>query len=1225
MAEILEQNKCPARTLFIGVGGIGSKIIRMVADKCENTDTTNLRFVVMDTDVNDLRKLRDGARVNITTIQTSSTQTVGAYLNYDADASQHWFPKNSILYSKTVSEGAGQVRAISRLALNATIRQGNIKPLYNAIDELFAKDGRDLKQALRIYICSTSAGGTGSGLAMGVSMLIRRYLNQNYPESNCMIRGLLLLPGVLETVIESETERNSIRRNGYATIKEINAFMMKGSGFFDVDSRLKRFKNLSVTFPVLDNKNEELASLPFDFCFLLDRLDLNQGSMKHLSQYMDYAAQSLFEQNIGPMQNKAFSKEDNIIKEIADKQNLGRNRFGAIGAAVMQYPYEKIADYVAYSWAIEQIGGEKSASGWLKYDREFARQRAEYKKYGSAREAAPERGDVYLETLKNDAGKLSSQLRRQYLGGDEVEAVNDYISEQIDDYFVSLNTELKSRLMGQTDYKESYDSVRSLTSKAHFENLQNRGSYKSHFGRIDGYAAVAKKIASSIGKSTATSIFWNDEGRLSNNAEDYSVESLLKAEKGGMHPNAVRAYLYQLQKEFRTRTQEAKSRESDCARAILEYQPTTKSKRYKLLLDGSRGDEQVDRSINDVLMEEARYKNAKKRVQKKLAPNYGANGRLAKLAIPYINSVDDYAENALYAEAYDIGLNYIAKMCSAYEKFFDKFESKCKTIRVTQEDLEKELEFANGDSVMRVCCKKEMLVEIVEKCKQSIDDLLPEDLNANIYNTLKSNIIFERDMETDTSMEDRRVDVFDKELVAYFKKSVRDNCGDILDKNILEAIKWECELIALIEDQKKWQQLDGSDEDKPSAVALEKEFVNKYIEERIAEGKRLASPGISMVTFTEPREVSECAFNEGMKESRTLKITDFLSSDAGASKTVSKYELHFFEALYNITPDKLARFAASKRGETGDNVEGIYHRAYEEYMKGVGPDSTKSMVISPHIDKRWDTIAVLPEIDLAGQEVEIKRIHTALFYGLLYGLIKRHQLTTYSEKKIYQLEDENGDLRDMTVSNGSVCDEFYEVLDSLYRDRKAVETILSVAEKYRARDQERRTAFDQTEFNRRVSVLELDFDDDNPSNGQESAFSIPMLYCSSLPNSKRDNNELILMIDSIVDAFTLELNVFDRETDREAHLVKLMKEQFELLRKNYSEMLDKFVQDAAVSNEYEDNDIVIWIRRKLKELAEHMPSKEDAEAQAEEAVDEAEFANEEPKKDDEEPSEDAEE
>ena len=39
------------------------------------------------------------------------------YLDYDQDALKNWFPKNAVIYDKTVSEGAGQVRAISRLAL----------------------------------------------------------------------------------------------------------------------------------------------------------------------------------------------------------------------------------------------------------------------------------------------------------------------------------------------------------------------------------------------------------------------------------------------------------------------------------------------------------------------------------------------------------------------------------------------------------------------------------------------------------------------------------------------------------------------------------------------------------------------------------------------------------------------------------------------------------------------------------------------------------------------------------------------------------------------------------------------------------------------------------------------------------------------------------------------------------------------------------------------------
>ena len=288
--ENLKPNEVSA-TLFVGVGGIGSKIIKGVANRSIHDNTENVRFVVLDTDVNDLIRLESGAVVS--TVQTSSPRSIKDYLGNDQHAKKHWFPENRILDDKTVSEGAGQIRAISRLAINATVKQGNISTLYKAIDELYLKDGSDKKQAMKIVIASTAAGGTGSGIAMIVGMLVRQYIRKNYPESAAIIRGLLLLPSVMDTVIDTESERESLRRNGYATIKEINAFMMKGSGFFDSVPDLKRYRDLHIAVPTTAAGNDRLECLPFDFCFLMDRADSNQGSMQTLTQYIDSAAQSL--------------------------------------------------------------------------------------------------------------------------------------------------------------------------------------------------------------------------------------------------------------------------------------------------------------------------------------------------------------------------------------------------------------------------------------------------------------------------------------------------------------------------------------------------------------------------------------------------------------------------------------------------------------------------------------------------------------------------------------------------------------------------------------------------------------------------------------------------------------------------------------------------------------------------------------------------------------------
>ena len=117
-------------------------------------------------------------------------------------------------------------------------------------------------------MASTASGGTGSGIILPLAMFVRDYVNTKYPNTSLIMRSVILLPETLDSVIDSTVERES-RRNAYATIKELNAFMMKGSGFMDVgDGELSRYRNLHIDFaaPGTDEL-KSLSLLPFDFCF----------------------------------------------------------------------------------------------------------------------------------------------------------------------------------------------------------------------------------------------------------------------------------------------------------------------------------------------------------------------------------------------------------------------------------------------------------------------------------------------------------------------------------------------------------------------------------------------------------------------------------------------------------------------------------------------------------------------------------------------------------------------------------------------------------------------------------------------------------------------------------------------------------------------------------------------------------------------------------------------
>jgi len=58
-----------AKTLIVGLGGIGSKITARLAAKMPEELRERINFVVLDTDINDLGKLKREYRGRITTIQ----------------------------------------------------------------------------------------------------------------------------------------------------------------------------------------------------------------------------------------------------------------------------------------------------------------------------------------------------------------------------------------------------------------------------------------------------------------------------------------------------------------------------------------------------------------------------------------------------------------------------------------------------------------------------------------------------------------------------------------------------------------------------------------------------------------------------------------------------------------------------------------------------------------------------------------------------------------------------------------------------------------------------------------------------------------------------------------------------------------------------------------------------------------------------------------------------
>ena len=412
-----------APTLIVGIGGIGGNIITRLAERIERERVDNVELVVMDTDVNDLRKIRERFR-NIYTVQTSPKGTVGKALDTNRHAREKWFPLNDGLTGKPFTEGAGQVRAVSRLAFDYAVEQGHMEELEKAIAKLHGLNSEAMRQEMRVIITGSIAGGTGSGLVLPVAMYIRNFLITRYQDNSAIIRGFFLEPDVVFGRLLDENERNTQRANAYAAVREMDAFFRKEySGESDEYSHVV----FNAPQPGLGERVDYPNILPYHFVFLMDALNANGDSLTDLEgrydleAYKQHAADCIYAQALSAVSARSNSSEDNVIRQLA--ANNGRSRYCGAGSACLEYPKEHVQRYIALNWAEQTISGE-----WLEIDEEFKlREREEpglkrNQFYCTEYEARRGSGSAFYKTVM-------SRAERKDENGEHVDVVDLYVSD----------------------------------------------------------------------------------------------------------------------------------------------------------------------------------------------------------------------------------------------------------------------------------------------------------------------------------------------------------------------------------------------------------------------------------------------------------------------------------------------------------------------------------------------------------------------------------------------------------------------------------------------------------------------------------------------------------------------------------------------------------------------------------------------------------------------------
>jgi hypothetical protein len=130
---------------------------------------------------------------------------------------------------------------------------------------------------------------------------------------------------------------------------------------------------------------------------------------------------------------------------------------------------------------------------------------------------------------------------------------------------------------------------------------------------------------------------------------------------------------------------------------------------------------------------------------------------------------------------------------------------------------------------------------------------------------------------------------------------------------------------------------------------------------------------------------------------------------------------------------------------TTDRDGGEYYKAYFDLISDIHPKPDKTRAITPHINRWWHVVTYMPDLDDENQVRQENDIFAALFWCLLAKSIDLYDIDT--EHPQYRVNSDElkiaGEDYRLVVSNGTMCDHLYEVLDALSIYPELVENILS--------------------------------------------------------------------------------------------------------------------------------------------------------------------------------------
>lgn len=350
-------------TLFIGMGGTGSRIVDRIAERAallpnwQSQLAPLTRFVAIDTNVldqHDLRAVPEGNRFNIASFD--KRKVIDHFRRSQETQALQWLDRG---YQPRGGQtpGAGQIRVESRLGFfynSPEIRQR----LAQLIKEMLSPNiawRQSTPSLVYVYLFSSLAGGTGSGSFLSMAYLIDDVVTSQGWEPRVI--GNLLLSTLMQDVVGPELH-SDIHGNTYAALKELEH--LTKLDYQEVKDEGRTSEAFAFQW---DRSKQEVARVdhrPFYIAFVHDR-------PKHLGLpgFEAAIADAAFLQLFTPIIEKLAGELDNYAKhwkgltrfpgELKDVGFGYTKNFGVFGAVALVLPGLDLLEYCAHRFAAQAL------------------------------------------------------------------------------------------------------------------------------------------------------------------------------------------------------------------------------------------------------------------------------------------------------------------------------------------------------------------------------------------------------------------------------------------------------------------------------------------------------------------------------------------------------------------------------------------------------------------------------------------------------------------------------------------------------------------------------------------------------------------------------------------------------------------------------------------------------------------------------------------------------